>query len=465
MNAEAEEVLDPECRRRARLTRSRRAAARTMVPLLLLALAAVLANCQNPRPINFVVLGDSLSAGHQNGCTVQSYHDSYDGKDYPSQDMGYAYQIAKQARWDLKPPYIDWPGARPCMAIAQSGNLLSIDRIVPFPDYNDPVNWGTRVDPTVVTNNLSAPGTRIVDVDLAPPPPQPGEYHWQFGLDYLAMWTLFADTPDITPDKSLLDQAVDRIKASGDDRDVVIMWLGSNDALWSALGGTHLAVTDTATFQAAYDAALGTLRANMDERGLLIVPNLPDLTVTPHFIPALDAIALFGYTSLDQECDSSGLPVGTVLGLNSGDRVIMFSGLPAMYQILVVDNCTSGPLTASEVLTPTETANLQAQIAAYNAVIENAAAANGAVVVDVAGLLADADQHGYDVGGETLTTEYFGGIFSLDGVHPNNTGYAVVANEFIRAMNAAFDWRIPEVDEAAVRAAEPPHNRGLGAPF
>ena len=38
-----------------------------------------------------------------------------------------------------------------------------------------------------------------------------------------------------------------------------------------------------------------------------------------------------------------------------------------------------------------------------------------------------------------LTTDFLGGIFTLDGIHPTNTGHAVIANEFIRALNQGFD--------------------------
>jgi len=33
--------------------------------------------------------------------------------------------------------------------------------------------------------------------------------------------------------------------------------------------------------------------------------------------------------------------------------------------------------------------------------------------------------------------------FSLDGVHPNNGGYALIANSFIQVMNAFPDIQIP----------------------
>jgi lysophospholipase L1-like esterase len=43
-----------------------------------------------------------------------------------------------------------------------------------------------------------------------------------------------------------------------------------------------------------------------------------------------------------------------------------------------------------------------------------------------------------------------GGILSFDGIHPSDTGYALVAYYFIKAINAAYGTHIPEVDVKAV---------------
>ncbi len=51
----------------------------------------------------------------------------------------------------------------------------------------------------------------------------------------------------------------------------------------------------------------------------------------------------------------------------------------------------------------------------------------------------------------------FGGIFSLDGIHPTNTGYAILANATIDVINAAFPGSpaIPKVDLNVVASADP----------
>jgi len=59
--------------------------------------------------------------------------------------------------------------------------------------------------------------------------------------------------------------------------------------------------------------------------------------------------------------------------------------------------------------------------------------------------LSDAD--GLNFGTGSITSEFvFGGGFSLDGVHPTATGYAVIANGFIDAINAQFSAGLQRVD-------------------
>ena len=48
-----------------------------------------------------------------------------------------------------------------------------------------------------------------------------------------------------------------------------------------------------------------------------------------------------------------------------------------------------------------------------------------------------------------------GGLFSLDGIHPTNTGYAIIANEFIKAMNRSLAAGIPPVSVEQVSKTDP----------
>ena len=54
-----------------------------------------------------------------------------------------------------------------------------------------------------------------------------------------------------------------------------------------------------------------------------------------------------------------------------------------------------------------------------------------------------------------MTTAFLGGLFSLDGIHPTNTGYAILANEYIQTINRALDAEISPVSVEQVSKADP----------
>jgi hypothetical protein len=63
------------------------------------------------------------------------------------------------------------------------------------------------------------------------------------------------------------------------------------------------------------------------------------------------------------------------------------------------------------------------------------------------GFFAKVKASGVVVDGETFTTAYIAGnLFSLDGVHPSSKGEGIVANQFIKTMNASFGMHVPFVN-------------------
>jgi len=101
------------------------------------------------------------------------------------------------------------------------------------------------------------------------------------------------------------------------------------------------------------------------------------------------------------------------------------------------------------VLTAPELQLLAENIAAFNTIIEDRVAADSRLALyDAAADLADlSDADGLSFGTGSITSEFvFGGGFSLDGVHPTATGYAVIANGIIDVINAEFNANIQGVD-------------------
>ena len=80
----------------------------------------------------------------------------------------------------------------------------------------------------------------------------------------------------------------------------------------------------------------------------------------------------------------------------------------------------------------------------YNTTIKSIAAAKGLAVFDAYTFLNNIKQNGLVVDGVSVNSNYIsGGLFSLDGIHLTPRGYAIVANEFIKATNAKYGSSIP----------------------
>jgi hypothetical protein len=81
-----------------------------------------------------------------------------------------------------------------------------------------------------------------------------------------------------------------------------------------------------------------------------------------------------------------------------------------------------------------------------NETIEAAALSNGGALVDIHEIFSDVVEDGLAIGGIEYEATLFGGLFSYDGVHASPTGYGVIANAFIDAINARFVERLPSID-------------------
>lgn len=82
----------------------------------------------------------------------------------------------------------------------------------------------------------------------------------------------------------------------------------------------------------------------------------------------------------------------------------------------------------------------------YNQIIEAKAEEYGLALVDMNGyfknLKTGIKWNGADVNLEFVT----GGFFSLDGYHPNQKGYAMLTNEFVKTINSTYNAKVPTVN-------------------
>ena len=106
------------------------------------------------------------------------------------------------------------------------------------------------------------------------------------------------------------------------------------------------------------------------------------------------------------------------------------------------------PLDDKHVLSSTEKDEVLAATATFNGVIKAAATAKGLAFVDAnAKMLELAKTSGIQFDGVKYTATFVtGGTFSLDGVHLTGRGYALIANEFIKAINTTYKSTLPMVN-------------------
>ena len=106
------------------------------------------------------------------------------------------------------------------------------------------------------------------------------------------------------------------------------------------------------------------------------------------------------------------------------------------------------PLEDKHVLIKSEVAQVQTATNAYNTQIKALAEAYGLAFVDANAKMVELGKNsGIQYNGVNYSTTFVtGGSFSLDGVHLTGKGYAVIANEFIKAINAKYKSNLRQVN-------------------
>lgn len=284
------------------------------------------------------------------------------------------------------------------------------------------------------------------------------------------------------------------------------LWLGSNDALSYATNGGVLTgnggrLTPPSDFEAQYAAALLALRSRGANGA---VATIPDITSIPHFtfigssaprfnLTATQAAQLnFAYQAQGYTANQPLFNEGSnyfliethtgavrqfnpatdflVLGLSSksdslGQGPIVRCGQTVgqrrgMGVISSVETVNIGgtpvpkayPIPNRFVLDAYEAGLVRQAIGQYNDAIRRVVgrlANNNVAIVDIDAVFRNGITNGIrnPAGKNTVYLDMGpSGAFSLDGIHPTGKGQAIIANEFIRAINAKFAGNIPLVD-------------------
>ncbi len=410
---------------------------------LVLALAALLAGCEGPcskiASINapaldakgvdlstYVAVGTSLSSGYESGGLV----DRHQVAAFPSL---FAEQIGKTVQIDGKGSF-----TAPTINFDGIPALLAVKSLSPTIINNTGRTTGapTNFSQTFAYHNMGIPGAVLLDlIDTT-------HYHntsapvfrtnfTYFNLIQRSRGTVLAQALSLAPSLISLEYGANEVLGPT---------TGLGTAPSSATGAAHAALM-TASLNAIH-AALPNTKVG--------VFNVPDVTSLPFFttFPAFTLSTVTGQP-VPLLGASGPLQLGDLILLPAGSQIATGTGIPPDGFNYVNPAAPSNGLALPErlILRAAEVAATQTEIGKMNAVVDSVALRPFVAKVDIHDLFVDIAANGIQIGGNLYTSAYVrGGLFSLDGVHPNDLGYALLANQLIDGVNARFGSRIPRVN-------------------
>ncbi len=364
---------------------------------------------------------------------------------------------------------------------------------VPLESVIGPVTVTTDIalnNPTGPFNNLGVPGAKSFHL-LAPGYGNLGNLSLGLANPYFIRMT------GSTPDASVLELAVAQSPSFFllwiGNNDVLGFALSGGD------GTDPITPVDGPPgvgFNASYGALIATLTAS-GAGG--VVANIPDVTDIPHFttvpynpvpldagtatavnqayapynggiqaaLAALQGTGLFTQEEADsriisfEASETNAVVIEDESLTDLGAINPAFDGLPQIRQATAEDlivlpasnfigtladpqnplsvNGVAIPLADKWVLIPSEQEEISEAIMNFNTAIVGTASAAGLALVDANTLYAQLSNGGISSDNFILTSNLVtGGAFSLDGVHPTARGYALIANDFMKAIDATY---------------------------
>lgn len=426
----------------------------------------------------FISLGNSLTSGYRDGAL-------YSGGQNESFPSMIAMQMKLAGGGDFKQPlmpnnvggFTNLPGFPGKLELKMVNGSLS-------PVANNAAAALDNVVSGAPYQNMGVPGAKVSHL-LAPGYGNPAGLSLGLANPYFVRFAS-SSTASVVGD------------ALAQNPTFVSLWIGNNDVLgYATTGGdgtNPITPVDGAVgvgFTSTYTALVSTVfPAGTIRKG--VVANIPNVTNVPFFtrVPAMPLTNLTAaqVTQLNSgyATYNAGLAQAKALGaINDAEyqkRLIKFTagavangavitdkdlatvpGLPKYRQttskdyILLTASAvltpqagggTSVPLEDKLVLTEMEAAKVLAATASYNTTIKNLADSKGLAFVDMNAKMTELNSKSGIVwdGVKYTATFVTGGAFSLDGVHLTGRGYAIVANEFIKSINAKYKSTLPQVD-------------------
>jgi lysophospholipase L1-like esterase len=418
---------------------------------LLLGLALALVGAGATAQVDFsryVALGDSLTAGVVSNGSVVTY-----------QSTSYPALIATQAgiaASGFQQPLVAEPGLPPLLYLAalnvtplgisptiamKSGLGYPLNATLPTPYNNLGIDGADTGDLITHTGNIMNFAQDLADYAAG----KVGKV-----VPFSDLVLRFPVFPGTTIPATALAQALAL------EPTFLTVWIGSDDVLGAAETAVAIdgvTMTPTLQFQTEYTTLIGTLRGARPNTPIVVgnIPNVASVpfvtTIKPYIVNPANGthIPLIGEAGPLTEQDYVTILASPLLAQGIGiPAAAGGTGLPLPEGSF---DPATGTLTAGVVLRAGEVAAIAEKTTDLNNLINQVAAQFGAKVVDFNAYMNQLATTGYTYGGITLTSAYLtGGVFSYDGVHPQALGYALVAREWIKAINANFGAKLPDIN-------------------
>ncbi|MFM2387219.1 MAG: hypothetical protein RL660_1976 [Bacteroidota bacterium] len=408
----------------------------------------------------YVAVGNSLCAGFADNALYRE-----------GQENSYPNMLAQQFRLagggDFKIPYMAATGKGNNAGTPALGKLELMPNGMggysPVASSDTtPVYDAATVVPAGPYNMIGVPGARALDA-LSP---------------FTALNPFFARTC-LTPGVSTMISEAKRV-----DPTFFTFWLGANDVLGYATNGASgpiqtnpnsFAFPGTLSHPDAVGASIRACIVELTKNGAKgAIANIPDVQSTPYFTTVKhDDLVLSRQGQVDSlnagyAAYNAAVPaaykITWALGRNA---IVILDSLAPGYRrkatpqdliclsaasLLPTGPGSATPLADNYVLDASEVALVQQYTNDYNARIKALATEFGLAFVDANSYL-KTFANGLKYNGVGLSATFVsGGGFSLDGVHPTPRGYALIANEFIKAINKTYGSTLHEVDAMKYRS-------------
>jgi lysophospholipase L1-like esterase len=392
---------------------------------------------------NYVALGSSMTAGYANG-----------GLYYEAQQNSYAAILSEQLKLvgggDFKIPNVS-PAS---IGLGSTNNAPSRlgDRTdclgavslgpVKIAAQGDLSVFSTNVYNQGPFNNLGVPDMKVTEANVA------------------GYTNPFYQRMASGASSSVLSDAVAK------NPTFFTVMLGVNDALSFALKGaaseslTPVAGAAGTGFEASIQQVIDQLSAN-GAKG--VIANIPSIRSMAYFNTIawnalkLDAASATNLTNFYSALNGTTFYEGDN-GFMIEDSQNQFLGFrQAVAGELILLNCpldsikchkwgSLNPIPNRYSLTMAEIDSIEDAINSYNVILRNVANAKGLAFVDVNAFFAKV-KSGYMYNGVAVNAAFVsGGFYSLDGLNLTPRGNALLANEFIKAINSTYGASIPETN-------------------